>query len=81
MARSRTTCRYCGQPAHVPADSCLTLGQKVGRIVGWTGVYVLAILLLIGGVVWLTQAMKPDPHAGQVCVPNAIGSGCHWEFR
>jgi hypothetical protein len=46
-------CRYgCGEPPHTPADACLTAGQKVGRMFGVTMIYVLAIGLLIGLVLW-----------------------------
>jgi protein-S-isoprenylcysteine O-methyltransferase Ste14 len=65
------------------------LAQKVGRIVGVTLVYVLAILLLIGLVVWLTTsgALKPAPSSPvpvppkQVCVQSGPygQSKCHNE--
>jgi hypothetical protein len=72
-------CRHCGQPEHFPRDACLTLGQKLLGILGWVVLTGVVLGLLVGLVVWL--ASLKDPHAGQVCLPNAIGSGCHWEFE
>lgn len=78
-ARSRpAVCRYCGETPHIPADSCLTVGQKVGRIVGLVGVYVLGIAALIGLVVWLTSATEPDDGGGVVCRGPAGSVVCEY---
>lgn len=79
-ARRSDTCRYCGQPAHIPADSCLTTGQKVGRIVGMAGIYVLGILALIGLVVWLTSATEPQETPRDV-VCTGSGGQVECEYR
>lgn len=78
VPRDRSVCRYCGAPAHVPADSCLTLSYKLLRIFGWVMAYTLGIGVLIGLVVWLgtSGAFKPAPSAPvppasrQVCVQS-----------
>lgn len=75
---ARKTCRYCGAPAHIPADSCLTLGQKVGRIVGVTGIYVLGLLLLIGTVVWLASTGEPERPGELVCEWQPGGTQCEY---
>jgi hypothetical protein len=48
-----TTCRYCGEASHVPADACLTMSDKVGQMVGKFLIGVLIIGLVIGTIVWL----------------------------
>lgn len=50
----------------------------MGRIVGLTGIYVLAILLLIGGVVWLAESTGPDEPGQLVCTGPAGQTRCEY---
>lgn len=50
---TETRCKYCGEAPHVPADACLTAAQKVGLMVGYVGIWMLGLFLLIGTIVWL----------------------------
>lgn len=75
-----TVCRYCGEPAHVPADACLSAARKVGRVVGVTLAYVLGIVVLIGLVVWLASATEPE-EAPRDVVCTGGGGNVVCEYR
>jgi hypothetical protein len=53
MAATATTCRYCGEAPHVPADSCLTASEKAGLMFGKVMIFSLVLLVVVGTIAWL----------------------------
>jgi hypothetical protein len=47
------TCRHCGEARHTPEDSCLTIAQRAGPMMGWLILAVVAAFILLIVVVVL----------------------------
>jgi hypothetical protein len=41
------TCRHCGEARHTPEDSCLTIAQRAGPMMGWLILAVVAAFILL----------------------------------